>query len=251
MPIRLRAVTIAAVVLALASRPASAQRFPPDSLTNLEYFPKDIAVRALIDSMRQFSFALGVRCTYCHVGEEGKPLATYEFAADKKRPKEVARVMLDMVQQINRQHLADVPERSDPPVVVACMTCHRGRPKPLELEDRLGQTLADSGLDATVRAYRALREEYYGTAAYDFRRGLLVLASDQLRAQHADEALALLRLNAEFFPESAQTAFLMGEAQVVRGDTAEAIASYRAAVANDSMFARGVMQRLRALGVEP
>ncbi len=252
MPVRLRAVSIATLALALtATGRASAQRFPPDSLTNLKYFPKDIAVRALIDSMRQFSFALGVRCTYCHVGEEGQPLSSYDFAVDKKRPKAVARVMLGMVKHINGHHLADVPERSNPPVVVACATCHRGRAKPIELEDRLGRTLADSGLDAAIREYRALREEYYGTAAYDFRRGLIVLASEQLRARHVDEAMGLLRLNAEFYPESAQTALLMGEAYAARGDTAEAIASFRAAIARDSMFARGVAPRLRALGVEP
>jgi len=250
MLVRPRAIATLALALMAVGR-ASAQRFPPDSLTNLEYFPKDIPVRALIDSMRQFSFALGVRCTYCHVGEEGKPLATYDFAADKKRPKEVARVMLDMVEHINRQHLADVPERSDPPVVVACATCHRSRAKPIELEDRLGRTLADSGLDVAMREYRAVREEYYGTAAYDFRRGLLVLASERLRAGHADDALGLLRLNAEFYPESAQTALLMGEAYVAKGDTAAAVASYRDAIARDSMFARGVAPRLRALGVEP
>ena len=49
---------------------------------------------------------------------------------------------------------------------------------------------------------------------------------------------------------AAQTALLMGEAYAARGDTAEAIASFRAAIARDSMFARGVAPRLRALGVE-
>ena len=251
MAIQLRVPAFAFLALTLAAPAGAQRRFPPDSLTNLKYYSKTIPVRALIDSMRQFSFALGVRCTYCHVGEEGQPLATYDFAKDDKRPKRTARVMLHMVEHINGEHLADVPERSNPPVVVACMTCHRGRPTPVELEDRLARTLADSGLDATVREYRALRERFYGTAAYDFRRGLLVLASAQLSASRPDDALGLLRLNAEFFPESGQTVFLMGEAWIAKGDTAQAVERYRAALAMDSTLARGVQQRLRGLGVEP
>lgn len=34
--------------------------------------------------MRGFTRALGLRCSHCHVGEEGAPLATYDFAADEK-----------------------------------------------------------------------------------------------------------------------------------------------------------------------
>ncbi|MGH6693463.1 MAG: hypothetical protein ACREF4_22565, partial [Gammaproteobacteria bacterium] len=74
--------------VAFLTLPAAAQqparKFPPDSLTNLKVFPKNIAVRALIDSMRQVTFALGVRCEYCHVGEAGQPLETFDFKADDK-----------------------------------------------------------------------------------------------------------------------------------------------------------------------
>jgi hypothetical protein len=246
-----RTVVLAAAVLAL-SAPAQAQRFPPDSLTNLKYYPKAIPVRSLIDSMRAFTAALGVRCSYCHVGEEGRPLDTYDFAKDDKRTKRVARVMLDMVAHINTEHLADVPDRSTPPVIVRCETCHHGLAKPERLQDVLARTLADSGADAAVRRYRALRERYYGSASFDFRENTLNDLGRQLvAARKPDGALALLRLNAEEFPESGVPLFLIGEAQAVKGDTAAAIESIRAAMAMDSTLARQARRRLEMLGATP
>ena len=38
---------------------------------NLQYFPKDIRRPDLIQRMREFSFALDVRCQYCHDGPDG------------------------------------------------------------------------------------------------------------------------------------------------------------------------------------
>jgi hypothetical protein len=245
----MRSLVVLATALVTLAVPGRAQRFPPDSLTNLEYYPKTIPVRSLLDSMRAFSFALGVRCSYCHVGEEGQPLATYDFASDDKRAKEVARVMLDMTRHINGEHLAEVPERSTPPVSVRCETCHRGVARPERLQDVLGRAAADSGVDAAVRRYRALRERYYGSAAYDFREGTLNEMGRQLiRAGKADDALALLRLNAEQFPSAGMPLFLIGEAQATRGDTAAAIESIRAAMAKDSTLAPQARQRLEALG---
>ena len=51
--------------------------------------------------MRNFTSALGVRCQFCHVGQEGQPLAPFDFASDQKRNKLVARQMLRMVAEIN------------------------------------------------------------------------------------------------------------------------------------------------------
>ena len=245
----MRSFAVLALGLVALAAPARGQRFPPDSLTNLKYYPKAIPVRALIDSMRAFTAALGVRCSYCHVGEESQPLSTYDFAKDDKRAKLVARVMLDMVAHINTEHLADVPERSKPPVVVRCETCHHGLAKPERLQDALARALADSGVDGAVRRYRALRERYYGSAAYDFRENTLNDMGRQLiRGGQAGDALAVLRLNAEQFPEAAMPLFLIGEAQAAQGDTAAAIASIRAAMAKDTTLARQAAQRLQALG---
>src|SRR6266567_3471329 len=126
-------------------------KFPPDSFTNLKVLPKTIGKEELIATMRSFALGLGVRCTYCHVGREGAPLDSVKFASDDKRTKRVARVMMDMVKHINEEHLADVPERPEPHVVVRCETCHRGVARPRLLSDELALYLADSGLTAAAR----------------------------------------------------------------------------------------------------
>ena len=43
----------------------------PEKFENLQFFPKDIARDSLINIMRGFSFALGVRCQHCHTGGDG------------------------------------------------------------------------------------------------------------------------------------------------------------------------------------
>lgn len=218
------------------SPPASAQgRFPPDSFKNLKVLSKSISQRALIDTMRGFALALGVRCVYCHVGKEGQPLDSVDFAADDKRPKKVARVMMHMVMHINEEHLADVPDRPKPVVVVRCATCHRGIARPRLLDDDLALMLADSGIDATVNRYRALRQRYYGSGSYDFGEGVLnQLARVEAQAKRLDNSMALLKLNGEFYPASAQIPFLEAEVYLQRGDTAAAVAGYRDALAKDS-----------------
>jgi len=144
--------TAAVAALALFSGTAPAQgRFPPDSFTNLKFFPKTIESRTLIATMRGFTAALGVRCSYCHVGEEGQPLTTYNFASDDKRSKRVARVMLDMMHHINDEHLAEVPERPTPRLEVRCETCHRGLARPRLLTDTLSSVIAAAGVDSAAR----------------------------------------------------------------------------------------------------
>ncbi|PYP41020.1 MAG: hypothetical protein DMD48_01635 [Gemmatimonadetes bacterium] len=48
--------------------------FPPDSLINVKIIPKNTPVMQVVGIMRNFAGALGVRCQFCHVGQEGQPL---------------------------------------------------------------------------------------------------------------------------------------------------------------------------------
>jgi hypothetical protein len=229
-------VVVVSIALGAPGGRAVAQgKFPPDSFKNLKVLPKNIAQRALIDTMRGFALALGVRCVYCHVGKEGQPLDSVNFRSDDKRTKRAARAMMHMVMHINEEHLADVPDRPMPHVVVRCATCHRGVSRPRLLDDDLSLMLADSGLEATVRRYRALRDQYYGSGSYDFRELTLnLLAGSEVRAARPDNAIGLLKLNAEFNPNSAQIPFLLGESYLQKGDTATALADYKDALARDS-----------------
>ncbi len=251
---RLATLARAAAFTAAAAPPAllhAQGKFPPDSLVNLKYFPKTIAVKDLLDSMRFFTFALGVRCDYCHVAKERMPLDSFNFRSDDKRTKRTARVMLDMVHHINMDHLMEVPERPVPNVQVTCVTCHRGVPRPVELRTLMARTVRESGLDSAVKAYRGLRDRYYGRAAYDFGEVSLEAASEELRGEKRfDDALGLLRLDAEFFPNAGMVLYEMGEALLGKGDTTGAVASYRQALQKDPRTFPAT-RRLRELGQNP
>jgi photosynthetic reaction center cytochrome c subunit len=118
-----------AVPQAPQSAPQPPRWQPPDP-TNLKVLPKTISKADLVNSMKAFTQALGVRCEFCHVGE-GNDLSTFDFASDEKRQKTNARVMLKMVSDLNAA-LADIPEpRPAGAPAVTCYTCHRGEKKPL------------------------------------------------------------------------------------------------------------------------
>lgn len=221
------AAVVVAVTVAVATAPAhvSAQ-FPPDSLTNLRVLPEDIAFRDLMDTMRGFTRALGVRCSHCHVGQEGQPLAGYDFASDEVPLKGKAREMLRMVRAINAEHLAGLRERSDPPVAVECFTCHRGTRLPRTLQAELRLAYDAGGVDDLVDRYHELRAEYHGRGAYDFGPAPLADVGTELVATDPDAAVTVLRLNAELFPDSWQTHFNVGAALGAVGDTVGAIAAY-------------------------
>ncbi len=123
------AATAFGVSIAVAQTAAPA---PPPNLTppfkNLQVLPKDITREQLLTNMKFFAQSLGVRCTFCHVGEEGKPLSTYDFASDVKKEKRTARKMLAMVHRINSQ---DFGVTDFAQVKVTCFTCHRGSEHPL------------------------------------------------------------------------------------------------------------------------
>jgi len=117
-------ISVAAAQTAQPAQPTFA--VPP--YRNLHVYPKDISRADLLANMKLFSQSLGVRCTYCHVGEEGKPLSTFGFASDAKEKKKIARDMLRMAHRLN----TDLPGiTGDPTARITCFTCHRGSTKPL------------------------------------------------------------------------------------------------------------------------
>ena len=224
-------------------------KWPPDSLINTRVIPKSTPVMQVVGQMRNFTSDLGVRCVFCHVGEEG-PLERVDFASDEKRVKLVARQMMLMVQEINRR-LDSLPGRPAPAVAVTCGTCHRGASRPMPLYTLLVATAQSAGADSAVRAYRALRQRYSGRDADDFGEPALNIAAFRLgQASKFEEAFALLRLNEEFYPRSSGMYVFHGNINLMRGDTAAAEAAFREALRRDSTNneARG---RLRAIGRQP
>src|SRR5215469_2763158 len=108
----------------------------PEKPKNLQVLPKDWPGSRLQPVMIGFTGALGVRCPYCHKGEEGKPLSTFDFASDENPNKDRAREMLRMLGTIN-DRLQKIQPSGDQRVNMWCHTCHRGRPRPTTLEEEL------------------------------------------------------------------------------------------------------------------
>jgi uncharacterized membrane protein YgcG len=75
------------------------------------------------DVMFGMQTALGVRCDFCH--------NTSDYASDEKRPKATARMMMQMVKDINNNHF-NGRER------VSCYTCHHGENRPAQAPGTAG-----------------------------------------------------------------------------------------------------------------
>lgn len=212
------------LALALPAGGAAAQ-FPPDSLTNLQVLDTSMTPREVVNLMRGFAIGLGVRCEYCHVGEPGEPLSTFDFASDERPPKEKARAMLRMVQAINGEWLSELADRGTPAVDVQCATCHRGQARPVMMEDLLVHVADSAGADAAAARYTELRERFYGGDTYDFRAGAVNdAATSLLRAGDPAGAKVLLGVNGAYGQEDFTTHALLGQADLALGDTAAAIA---------------------------
>lgn len=71
----------------------------------------------LLFAMEAWSEALGVDCTHCHIAGD--------YASDAKRPKLVARRMVELGERVNSDLRAMSGLSSERPGV-SCATCHRG-----------------------------------------------------------------------------------------------------------------------------
>ncbi|HEY2849067.1 MAG TPA: c-type cytochrome [Gemmatimonadaceae bacterium] len=245
--------TLAALAVIVVSATGGAQaphKFPPDSLVNTRVIARSTPVISVIGTMRNFTTYLGVRCQYCHVGEEGLPLTQFDFVSDTKRTKVVAREMMLMVAEINRR-LDSLPGRSSPGLQVTCNTCHRGTNRPVPLSTLIAEAATAAGADSATHAYRALRERYYGRDAFDFGEGSLNTAAFRLGiAKKFDESFAMLKLNEELFPGSSGMYVFRGNINLMKADTAAAELAFREAVRRDSTNAEA-RGRLQAIGKKP
>ncbi len=221
-----------AVTALLIAAPAGAQT--PQSTwkgENLQFFPKDIGRQELTQRMREFSFALNVRCQYCHSGGDGVSFDGVNFASDEKTAKIKARAMLHLVDQLNHNILPQLPSRAEPRVDVTCATCHRGLALPKSLQTTLLEVIDKDGIPAAVARYRKLREDTLVAGKYSFDEWEMnELARRLVEAKKAEAAIAMLELNGEFNPKSAAIDFQLGELHRERGEREPAIRAYRSAL---------------------
>lgn len=113
--------TTTLAVLALtgsAQNPSSSQPKTAGQAYKNVVVLKTIPADQLIPSMQFITAALGVDCEFCHV--EGA------FEKDDKKPKQIARKMIEMMIVINQDNFDSHRE-------VTCYSCHRGHPKPVSI----------------------------------------------------------------------------------------------------------------------
>ena len=126
---RVSLLSIFALVAFFLIQASEANAQIPDKFTNLKVLSKDIGKKDLMGYMKNAAIGLGVRCTFCHVGE-GDDFSTFDFASDKKEHKKSARVMFSMVMQINQEFLPKVAHKSGQSAQITCITCHNGKEHP-------------------------------------------------------------------------------------------------------------------------
>ncbi|NNE42891.1 MAG: c-type cytochrome, partial [Gemmatimonadetes bacterium] len=212
--------------------------------------PEDFPPQRLRAVMTGFSRALGVRCTHCHAGEEGTPLAELDFASDANPTKQTARLMLEMLGTINEDYLDHVEPSGPGRVNMWCHTCHRGQARPMTLGEDLSETYAEAGADGAVARYEDLRERFFGRGSFDFQDEgpLNSLGYAALEEGHHEDAIKLFRLNAEQFPESANVWDSLAEAYMTAGQNETAVVYYQKSLGLDpgNANAAAMLRKLRA-----
>ncbi len=221
----------------------------PEAPKNLKVLPRTMTREQVVDVMRSISQALGVRCDQCHAqarnAAPGRP--ELDFASDEKPEKETARKMLRMVGSINEQ-IGQMGFKDT--LEVRCVTCHHGVKRPETLAALLTRTVGEQGVDSALVRYRALRDRYYGTGAYDFSPHSLNEAAGTLAGvqKDYDAALRFLRLNLENAPQDAETYLTLGRVQLAKGDRDAAIVSLQKAVELDPEDRQAKAELERAKG---
>jgi tetratricopeptide (TPR) repeat protein len=155
--------------------------------------------------------------------------------------------MLRMVDRLNTSVLAEMPARSDPPVRMDCVHCHRGSPTPRTLASELSAVIAAQGPAAAVQHYRDLRENM-ANGRFDFGEwSINELARSLAEQGNTGAAIAMLEMNAEYYPRSVSIDLQLGALHRGRGEREQAIARYRLALEKDPANAQA-LQALKDLG---
>ena len=103
---------------------------------NLKVLPKNISSKDLSRIMiDDFEDGLGVSCTFCHAPE--KDSLHLDYASDAKPEKQIARRMMLMTMGINKKYFRlRHPLLGDSTLVISCITCHNGQPRPGDVGEK-------------------------------------------------------------------------------------------------------------------
>ena len=100
-----------------AGQSAGGQKLAEEQFKNIQAL-KGIPAEQLIPAMQFIGASLGVDCEFCHVHEK--------FDSDDKKPKKIARQMITMMLDIDKNNFEGRLE-------VTCYTCHRGAAMPVSI----------------------------------------------------------------------------------------------------------------------
>jgi tetratricopeptide (TPR) repeat protein len=238
---------LVASLLCLTPHGAAAQWQWPERAQDLRALPADFPPERLSAVMRGFTSALGVRCSYCHVGEEGQPLESYDFVSNANPNKDRARAMYRLLGTVNDQ-LSEI-EPSGARVNMWCHTCHNGKPRPQTLAEAVDERSASSGPDEAFRYFRELRDRYYGAGAYDFSPSNVVTLASSLQERGDQETAGrFFEANVVDHPTSWEAAAGLGDFFAATGRLEAAREQYRRALELDPAPNPQLEAKLRALG---
>jgi tetratricopeptide (TPR) repeat protein len=196
-------------------------------------------VQAQTMNMPEIAQALGVRCEYCHSAPRGSGQA--------EPKKGIALAMMAMTRDLNAKVQEATGKPANETTRVECVTCHRGVAIPQPLAAIILRTVVEKGGVAAVEQYRDLRKQYYSRAAYDFSEDALLEMVQRVVQSKPDDAIALLRMNLEFNPQSAKAYALLGFAYTRKVDDASAITNLQKSLELDptNAMVRGQLEQLQ------
>jgi len=111
--------TTAVAPIRSEAQPAKAEQIPPpaaatpappripDTFTNLQVLPKDIAKPELMRIMKGFAVTMEKRCSFCHVATDD--LSQADFAADDKETKKKSRELMQFILETQKVKPAKAP----------------------------------------------------------------------------------------------------------------------------------------------
>jgi tetratricopeptide (TPR) repeat protein len=175
-----------------------------------------------IAQMQSIAQSLGVTCNYCHSAPRG--------SGEPEPKKAIAKAMMEMTDEINARLRTATGKPAGQVTDIQCAYCHRGVALPKPITDIVWQTTREQNVAAAADQYRDLRKRYYGRSTYDFSDQPLIGLAQQIANGRPDDAIAIMKLNLEFNPQSVRSYLALSYAQTRKLDDDAAIASLEKAL---------------------
>lgn len=133
-----------AIVFVTITAFKAAPKETKDGWKNLKVLSQDISEDSLDAIMDHFKISLGVKCNFCHA--PNTKTGKLDFASDDKPEKDIARMMMKMTSEINKNYFNfNNSAKPDTINVVTCYTCHNGNAHPEGMPPMDGNHMSPHG----------------------------------------------------------------------------------------------------------